>query len=73
LTLPVEVGTSKGYCSSTWDKKQILDLSILKCQPYRIEQLKQLQIVDPDTLTESWHKCKRFAISCWTKTYWMFW
>ena len=30
------------------DKKQILDLSIRNAKFYRIEQLKQLQIVDPD-------------------------
>jgi excinuclease ABC subunit C len=33
------------------DKKQILDLSIRNAKFYRIEQLKQLQIVDPDRHT----------------------
>ncbi len=34
------------------DKKQILDLSIRNAKFYRIEQLKQLQIVDPDRHTK---------------------
>lgn len=33
------------------DKKQILDLSIRNAKFYRIEQLKQLQIIDPDRHT----------------------
>jgi excinuclease ABC subunit C len=33
------------------DKKQILDLSIRNAKFYRIEQFKQLQIVDPDRHT----------------------
>jgi excinuclease ABC subunit C len=33
------------------DKKQILDLSVRNAKFYRIEQLKQLQIVDPDRHT----------------------
>ncbi len=33
------------------DKKQILDLSIRNAKYYRIEQMKQLQIVDPDRHT----------------------
>jgi excinuclease ABC subunit C len=38
------------------DKKQILDLSIRNAKFYRIEQLKQLQIVDPDRhANQSWH------------------
>jgi excinuclease ABC subunit C len=32
-------------------KKQILDLSVRNAKFYRIEQLKQLQIVDPDRHT----------------------
>ncbi|SHL65965.1 excinuclease ABC subunit UvrC [Flavobacterium xanthum] len=34
------------------DKKQILDLSVRNAKFYRIEQLKQLQIVDPDRHTK---------------------
>lgn len=34
------------------DKKQILDLSIRNAKFYRIEQLKQIQIVDPDRHTK---------------------
>jgi excinuclease ABC subunit C len=36
------------YDTTVRDKKQILDLSIRNAKFYRIEQLKQLQIVDPD-------------------------
>jgi excinuclease ABC subunit C len=36
----------------TGDKKHILDLSIRNAKFYRIEQLKQLQIVDPDRHTK---------------------
>ena len=45
----VEVGsTIKVTVPQLGDKKQILDLSIRNAKFYRIEQLKQLQIVDPD-------------------------
>jgi excinuclease ABC subunit C len=45
----VEVGTNlKITVPQLGDKKQILDLSIRNAKYYRIEQLKQLQIVDPD-------------------------
>jgi excinuclease ABC subunit C len=46
---PVEVGEQvKVTVPQLGDKKQILDLSIRNAKFYRIEQLKQLQIVDPD-------------------------
>jgi len=45
----VEVGEHiKVTVPQLGDKKQILDLSIRNAKFYRIEQLKQLQIVDPD-------------------------
>jgi excinuclease ABC subunit C len=45
----VEVGsTIKVTVPQLGDKKQILDLSIRNAKFFRIEQLKQLQIVDPD-------------------------
>jgi excinuclease ABC subunit C len=45
----VEVGENiKVTIPQLGDKKQILDLSIRNAKFYRIEQLKQLQIVDPD-------------------------
>ncbi len=45
----VEVGENiKVTVPQLGDKKQILDLSIRNAKFYRIEQLKQLQIVDPD-------------------------
>ncbi|WP_395051038.1 excinuclease ABC subunit UvrC [Flavobacterium sp.] len=45
----VEVGENiKVIVPQLGDKKQILDLSIRNAKFYRIEQLKQLQIVDPD-------------------------
>jgi excinuclease ABC subunit C len=46
---PVEVGEQvRVTVPQLGDKKQILDLSIRNAKFYRIEQLKQLQIVDPD-------------------------
>jgi excinuclease ABC subunit C len=48
----VEVGDNlKITVPQLGDKKQILDLSIRNAKFYRIEQLKQLQIVDPDRHT----------------------
>ncbi|MEO8516353.1 MAG: excinuclease ABC subunit UvrC [Flavobacterium sp.] len=48
----VEVGANlKITVPQLGDKKQILDLSIRNAKFYRIEQLKQLQIVDPDRHT----------------------
>jgi excinuclease ABC subunit C len=48
----VELGeTIKVTVPQLGDKKQILDLSIRNAKFYRIEQLKQLQIVDPDRHT----------------------
>ena len=48
----VEVGENvKITIPQLGDKKQILDLSIRNAKFYRIEQLKQLQIVDPDRHT----------------------
>ena len=48
----VEVGENiKVTVPQLGDKKQILDLSIRNAKFYRIEQLKQLQIVDPDRHT----------------------
>ncbi len=48
----VEVGSIiKVTIPQLGDKKQILDLSIRNAKFYRIEQLKQLQIVDPDRHT----------------------
>jgi excinuclease ABC subunit C len=45
----VEVGENiKVTVPQLGDKKQILDLSVRNAKFYRIEQLKQLQIVDPD-------------------------
>lgn len=52
VPFPVEVGpTIKLTVPQLGDKKQILDLSIRNAKFYRIEQLKQLQIVDPDRHT----------------------
>jgi len=49
VPFPVELGpTIKVTVPQLGDKKQILDLSIRNAKFYRIEQLKQLQIVDPD-------------------------
>ena len=49
----VEVGENvKVTVPQLGDKKQILDLSIRNAKFYRIEQLKQLQIVDPDRHTK---------------------
>jgi excinuclease ABC subunit C len=48
----VEVGENiKVTVPQLGDKKQILELSIRNAKFYRIEQLKQLQIVDPDRHT----------------------
>ena len=48
----VEVGENiKVIVPQLGDKKQILDLSLRNAKFYRIEQLKQLQIVDPDRHT----------------------
>ncbi|MGO4820182.1 MULTISPECIES: excinuclease ABC subunit UvrC [unclassified Flavobacterium] len=49
---PVDLGENlKVTVPQLGDKKQILDLSIRNAKFYRIEQLKQLQIVDPDRHT----------------------
>jgi excinuclease ABC subunit C len=51
IIVPFEVdlgGSIKITIPQLGDKKQILDLSIRNAKFYRIEQLKQLQIVDPD-------------------------
>lgn len=49
VPFPVEVGEQiKVTVPQLGDKKQILDLSIRNAKFYRIELLKQLQIVDPD-------------------------
>jgi excinuclease ABC subunit C len=51
IIVPFEVdlgATLKITVPQLGDKKQILDLSIRNAKFYRIEQLKQLQIVDPD-------------------------
>ncbi len=51
IIVPFEVdlgSTLKITVPQLGDKKQILDLSIRNAKFYRIEQLKQLQIVDPD-------------------------
>ena len=51
IIVPFEVdlgSTIKVTVPQLGDKKQILDLSIRNAKFYRIEQLKQLQIVDPD-------------------------
>jgi excinuclease ABC subunit C len=52
VPFPVELGENlKITVPQLGDKKQILDLSIRNAKFYRIEQLKQLQIVDPDRHT----------------------
>jgi excinuclease ABC subunit C len=52
VPFPVALGDSfKITVPQLGDKKQILDLSIRNAKFYRIEQLKQLQIVDPDRHT----------------------
>jgi excinuclease ABC subunit C len=52
VPFPVELGPAiKVTVPQLGDKKQILDLSIRNAKFYRIEQLKQLQIVDPDRHT----------------------
>lgn len=49
VPFPVDLGEKiKVIVPQLGDKKQILDLSIRNAKFYRIEQLKQLQIVDPD-------------------------
>jgi excinuclease ABC subunit C len=49
VPFPVELGENlKITVPQLGDKKQILDLSVRNAKFYRIEQLKQLQIVDPD-------------------------
>ena len=53
VPFPVDLGsTIKITVPQLGDKKQILDLSIRNAKFYRIEQLKQLQIVDPDRHTK---------------------
>jgi excinuclease ABC subunit C len=44
----VDLGNKLKLQYHNWAIKQILDLSIRNAKFYRIEQLKQLQIVDPD-------------------------
>ncbi len=52
VPFPVDLGeTIKITVPQLGDKKQILDLSLRNAKFYRIEQLKQLQIVDPDRHT----------------------
>ncbi len=52
VPFPVDFGENiKVTVPQLGDKKQILDLSIRNAKFYRIEQLKQLQIVDPDRHT----------------------
>ena len=54
IIVPFEVAVgenTKVTIPQLGDKKQILDLSIRNAKFYRIEQLKQLQIVDPDRHT----------------------
>jgi excinuclease ABC subunit C len=52
VPFPVDLGEHlKVTVPQLGDKKQILDLSIRNAKFYRIEQLKQLQIVDPDRHT----------------------
>jgi excinuclease ABC subunit C len=54
IIVPFEVEVGKNLkitVPQLGDKKQILDLSIRNAKFYRIEQLKQLQIVDPDRHT----------------------
>ncbi|MBC7522882.1 MAG: excinuclease ABC subunit UvrC [Flavobacterium sp.] len=52
VPFPVDLGESiKITVPQLGDKKQILELSIRNAKFYRIEQLKQLQIVDPDRHT----------------------
>jgi excinuclease ABC subunit C len=48
----VDLGENKISRSSIGRQKQILDLSVRNAKFYRIEQLKQLQIVDPDRHTK---------------------
>jgi excinuclease ABC subunit C len=53
VPFPVDLGENiKITVPQLGDKKQILDLSIRNAKFYRIEQLKQLQIVDPDRHTK---------------------
>lgn len=52
VPFPVEVGKNvKVTVPQLGDKKQILELSIRNAKFYRMDQLKQLQIVDPDRHT----------------------
>lgn len=52
VPIPVEVGEEvKVTVPQLGDKKQILELSIRNAKFYRMDQLKQLQIVDPDRHT----------------------
>ena len=52
VQFPVEVGEEvKVTVPQLGDKKQILELSIRNAKFYRMDQLKQLQIVDPDRHT----------------------
>jgi excinuclease ABC subunit C len=52
VPFPVDLGEHlKVTVPQLGDKKQILDLSVRNAKFYRIEQLKQLQIVDPDRHT----------------------
>ncbi|MFV5701577.1 excinuclease ABC subunit UvrC [Flavobacterium sp. XS2P12] len=53
VPFPVDLGENiKITVPQLGDKKQILDLSIRNAKFYRIEQLKQMQIVDPDRHTK---------------------
>ena len=52
VPFPIDLGDNiKITVPQLGDKKQILDLSVRNAKFYRIEQLKQLQIVDPDRHT----------------------
>ncbi|WP_396177974.1 excinuclease ABC subunit UvrC [Flavobacterium sp.] len=52
VPFPVEVGENvKVTVPQLGDKKQILELSIRNAKFYRMDQLKQMQIVDPDRHT----------------------
>lgn len=50
--LTVEIPNTKIYVPKVGDKKRILDLSEKNAKEYRIEKLKQVQIVDPERHTK---------------------
>ena len=52
VPFPVDLGENiKVTVPQLGDKKEVLDLSVRNAKYYRIEQLKQMQIVDPDRHT----------------------